>query len=1011
MTDYDLDLLHKFAHTFPTSTMTDFIDDYCRLFKFPLPKPEEEEDAHSEAVQDQNGEEKVKYKKPRRGRGKHHQNARERRKARRQAESEGQLSEEVDEEEREELIASMTKLLERLGKSVFAHRVMAAVAIMEEDWVNAIAYAEKGRKNVREIETERGIKLPKVQTSLDAALGIALVPYYPPKHHARASRLLEGVLKTEPSDYEARFAVGQIHEVASDWNAAKESFQTLLDLGGDDRQMVAAREELGWCLVNEGKLEEGRDVLESVVEMRDTHKEQDPKSDEPVARARAWWRLGQTEWMIGDEESRSHAEEWFMASLRADASFAAAYTSLGICYAEAHAPPDHERALKCFQKAFELDATEAEAARRLAFGYADEDEWAQVRAIATRVMEGEGGVEGIAGGEVMNAKGRFAPKNGWAWKALGSTEMVSDYISLLIQQHYKQYSKAIAAYQIALRATPDDASMWRMLGDAYVKSGRHMAGLKALQHALELDPQMWMVQYHIGEVYAQLGAFDLAIESFQAVDAATDSEVGVTAALAEATLSLGRQGAAGGFHERSRRAFHEAVGYAAKVLASGRAHRAWAWKLIGDAALLLAESEATSEDIESTAKVLHPVLELLVADDEDRRSNVAGLGHASNLLQASPGPLHTLKAAVFTLAYRAHLLKNEIRVADSALYDLACALHTLAVRTSDETLRNSTTKAAVAAIRLALEHEPGEERFWNALGVITSAAGPQLAQHAFVVSLECYSKDPVVWSNLGYLYLRLDDRELANECFLKAQTMDPDYSRAWFGQGILAQRDEQYDQAASLFAHAVTLSTGSLLEADLALALGSFARYANPMARDTTALIQPAFALKRYTHSRPRDAAAQHLYALVCERLGLADNAVAALEVAVSLLEEEFETTESSEVEANYIVALANLGRVRLAAGQYAAALEAYNNCKELAAGATDPRVVGLVPQVHLGSAVAHFWLEDLDSSLNAFQAALDVTKNDNAMTDELVVLLARTLWGVGGDDAREAAKTHLMEW
>jgi len=301
---------------------------------------------------------------------------------------------------------------------------MARVAIQEEDWVNAIAHAEKARKLVREIESDRGIKLPHVQTSLDEALGVALVPYYPPKHHERASRLLKGVLEAEPTDYEARFAVGQIAETAGEWEVARGHFQTLLDQGGSDREMVAAREELGWCLVNEGKLEEGRDVLESVVEIRDTRKEQEGKDDEALQRARAWWRLGRTEWMIGDAESKEHAEEWFMASLRADSSFAASYTALGICYAEAHSPPDTERALKCFQKAFELDATEAEAARRLAFGYADDDEWALVRAIATRVMEGEGGVEGVAGGSVMNAAGRFAPKNAWAWKALGSTEMV-----------------------------------------------------------------------------------------------------------------------------------------------------------------------------------------------------------------------------------------------------------------------------------------------------------------------------------------------------------------------------------------------------------------------------------------------------------------------------------------------------------------------------------------------------------------------------------------------------------
>ena len=116
-----------------------------------------------------------------------------------------------------------------------------------------------------------------------------------------------------------------------------------------------------------------------------------------------------------------------MASIRALSTYAPAYSSLGTCYLES-TPPDPERAFKCFQKAFELDATETDAARRLAEGYADDDEWALVRTVANRVMEGEGGVEGVLGGEMMNAKGRFAPKNGWAWKALGSTEMVSQYL-------------------------------------------------------------------------------------------------------------------------------------------------------------------------------------------------------------------------------------------------------------------------------------------------------------------------------------------------------------------------------------------------------------------------------------------------------------------------------------------------------------------------------------------------------------------------------------------------------
>lgn len=539
-----------------------------------------------------------------------------------------------------------------------------------------------------------------------------------------------------------------------------------------------------------------------------------------------------------------------------------------------------------------------------------------------------------------------------------------------------------------------------MLGDAYVKSGRHMAGLKALQKALEIDPAMWMAQYHIGETHMQLGDYTGAITAFKAVEEATEDQVGVTAALAEATLALGRVSAAGGFRERSRRAFHAALGYALRVLTAG-AHRAWGWKVVGDACLALAEREVEPKDIEATAAVLQLVLEHLVADDDDRRSAVAGLGHASNLLQGAAGPNYAVKAAVFAFAFRAHLLKNELRVANSALYDLGCALHTLATRVED--VRPAATKAAIQAIRLALEREPGDERLWNALGVISASAGPQLAQHALVVSLECYPKDPDVWTNLGMLYLRSDERELANQCFLKAQTLDPDAARAWFGQAVLAQRDGAMSEAAGLFAHAATLSAGSLLEADLALALGAFAPFLTPYGKDLGPLHQAAFALARYVSANPADVSAKHLQALVSERLGLVDNAVSALENAAKLIEEDFERTESTEAEKGYATSLLNLGRVRLAASNYDGALSAFNDAAELTSDAQ-------LAQCRLGSALAHFWLHDLDASLVAFQAALDVSKNDVGLTDEIAVLFARTLWSVGGEDAQEAAKAQLME-
>lgn len=93
-------------------------------------------------------------------------------------------------------------------------------------------------------------------------------------------------------------------------------------------------------------------------------------------------------------------------------------------YAEVASPPDLDRSSKCFQKAFELDAREGEAARRLAEGFAEEQEWDLVEVVARRTIEGEGGLEGgnIGKGEIIST--RYSPTNAWAWKAVGVVELV-----------------------------------------------------------------------------------------------------------------------------------------------------------------------------------------------------------------------------------------------------------------------------------------------------------------------------------------------------------------------------------------------------------------------------------------------------------------------------------------------------------------------------------------------------------------------------------------------------------
>jgi superkiller protein 3 len=180
--------------------------------------------------------------------------------------------------------------------------------------------------------------------------------------------------------------------------------------------------------------------------------------------------------------------------------------------------------------------------------------------------------------------------------------------------------------------------------------------------------------------------------------------------------------------------------------------------------------------------------------------------------------------------------------------------------------------------------------------------------------------------------------------------------------------------------------------------------------RPTSVLHQPAFAMRHYTHTRPTDSAAAHLYALICERLGLIGEAVTSLEKATELLEQEFEQSESSEIEHRYTIALLNLGRVRLAGRSYDTSLEAFTNSFELLSGSQHPDAGRLRVQARLGQALAQYWLGSIDESLEGFQHALDECSGQGDK-EVIAVLLARTLWGLGGDEAHDLAKSQLMEW
>lgn len=123
------------------------------------------------------------------------------------------------------------------------------------------------------------------------------------------------------------------------------------------------------------------------------------------------------------------AYKYFIQALKMDPEFAPAFTSLGIYYLELASPPDPIRSSKCFQKAFELDARETLAARRLVEGFTTDKEWDLVEVIAQRTIDGEGGLNAGLDKSELDASTRYLPTNAWAWKAIGVVKFVGTLFS------------------------------------------------------------------------------------------------------------------------------------------------------------------------------------------------------------------------------------------------------------------------------------------------------------------------------------------------------------------------------------------------------------------------------------------------------------------------------------------------------------------------------------------------------------------------------------------------------
>lgn len=894
----------------------------------------------------------------------------------------------------------MTEGMEECSFSILSHRLMGQYYLRLDEHESAATVAKAGLNHIASESRLSGLSFEHSYDALNTILATALVQYQAPRHHSEAKGLFESILARKPTETSALLGIGTIYEEQESYSEAVKFLERALKRNSDPK----IRAEAAWCRAMNGDNEIGLQELEaclSQLQASDTRTK--------ALRSQTLYRIGICIWTqnasSAARKDRSGAYARFLASIQADMNFAPAYTSLGIYYADY--ARDRKRARKCFQKAFELSASEVEAAERLARSFAKSGEWDLVEVVSQRVVDS---------GKVRPAPGSKRKGLSWPFAALG-----------VVQLNNQEYAKSIISFQSALRTSPTDYHSWVGLGESYHNSGRHIAATKAFEHAQQLvstpdtksTDHSWFLDYMLANVKREIGDYEDAISGYQRVLSVRPAEFGVSIALLQSLVEGAWRNIELGFYGRAADRAREAVRVAQDIIKM-RSDAFNLWKSVGDVCSIFARVQAYTfkcplQDLRSLleADVDLDIFDLLA--DVDGTGKEALQSFSDNDGTTASSLSSSLRAAILAQKRAIHTCANDFHARAVAWYNLGWTQHQAHVYGLKEPMpvvKKSSLrhlKAAVRCFKGAIELEAGNAEFWNSLGIVTTELNPKVAQHSFVRSLYLNDKNARVWTNLGTLYLIQGDPQLANEAFARAQSTDPDYPQAWLGQGLLAAHTGDAGEARNLFTHAFEIADSSSTLIKQRYSMSTFDNLVSPSPSSiTTEVLQPLFALHQLRSQISSDIPVQHLLALFAERVGDYADATSALNLICSKLEADYESSESPVTLMRFAQARADLARALLAEKDFGAAAENAETATDLL---EDENGSNLNRQkvrlsAHMTAGLAYYYQGSMDNAIDMFKSALTESQGN----PDVVCLLSQVLWAKGGDNERDVAREQLLD-
>lgn len=910
---------------------------------------------------------------------------------------------EKEEEKQEELtpedrLLIMSDGLEDGSKSILAHRIVSDYYLYLEEYQDVVDVAKAGLKILAADAIKCGLALQDNTDAFNSVLATALVHYQSPKNHPEARALFNDILERKPKSTPALIGLGLILEEQEEYDEAVHFLSQALE---QDPSNVRIALEAAWCDALRGNHAPAQESMERYLPEL---KVDDPKSRD--LRAQTLYRIGVCIWQRDSSKAarkdRNGAYARFLSSIRTNVNYAPPYASLGLYYADY--AKDKKRARQCFQKAFELSASEVEAAERLARSFADQGEWDIVEIISQRVIDS---------GKVRPPPGSKKKGISWPFSALGVVQMTK-----------QEYSKAIVSFLSALRISPNDYHSYVGLGESYHNSGRYNSASRTFNYAQEPHDgvtmsgsgENWFTRYMLANVNRELGEHDEAILGLQEVLKGRPEEFGVLIALLQTFIEQSWRYVESGFFGQAAHSAVQALNLAQDI-AQQRPNAFNLWKAVGDACSTFywVQDKLCIFPKDSVKQLLAKDLDqkeykILAEIDGVTPSMLEGTEIADQETKDSSCPAYLTLAV---LAYKRAIFScaHDIHAQAVAWYNLGWAEHR-AYSCSDPRAGKKFLRAAVRCFKRSIELEAGNSEFWNALGVVTTRLSPKVAQHSFVRSLHLNERSVHTWTNLGVLYLINNDYELAHQSFARAQSTDPDFAHAWLGEGMIALLMGDSKEALSHFTHAFEISDSASLITKRQYAISLFDHLlANPTAsNEITALIQPLFALQQLHSQVPTDQAYSHLAALFSERVGDHTAAIGTLTSLCTSAEADYEASESLTALGRFAQSKSDLARNQLAAHEFADAAENAGTALDLSAEAESCGLDAearskLRLSAHLTAGLAAFYQQNMDDAITMFRAGLEESNSN----PDIVCLLVQVLWAKGGEEEKSVAREQLF--